>query len=126
MKESNIKQSIKYFIAGSGAFCVLFGAWLSHGAGFLNEKEQQSLATALNYQFIHTLALLSVYVWYNLAPQKPLKITQLLFVAGILLFCGSIYLKTLTEISMLGKLAPFGGVTLAIAWVSLVFQRHKS
>lgn len=86
MKDCSIKGAIKYFIASSGAFCVLFGAWLSHGAAFLNTGQQQSLITALNYQFIHTLALLSVYVWYNLAPQKSLKITLLLFTAGILLF----------------------------------------
>jgi uncharacterized membrane protein YgdD (TMEM256/DUF423 family) len=117
---------LKVFIAISGMFCVLFSAWMSHAAISLAESQYASLTAALNIQFLHTIALLSLYVWYNLAPQKSLKYTLCLFVSGIVLFSGSIYLKTLTELSMLGKFAPIGGVILALAWLSLILQRNKS
>jgi len=114
------------FIAISGAYCVLFSAWLAHGAQTLPVPVIKSLDAALNIQFLHTLTLLSLYVWYNLAPQKSLKISLILFTIGTILFSGSIYIKTLTGFSMLGQLAPLGGVTLALAWLSLLAQRKQS
>lgn len=121
-----MQLALRGFIALSGMFCVLFSAWMSHASGNLSESQYSSLNAALNIQFIHTIALLSLYVWYNLAPQKSLMFTLSLFTLGIVLFSGSIYLKTLTEFSMLGKLAPVGGTILALAWLSLIFQRNKS
>ncbi len=114
------------FIALSGAFSVLFSAWLAHKGSTLDLAQQKSLASALNMQFIHTLALLSVYVWYTLAPQKLHLLTIGLLIVGILLFSGMIYLKTLAEIAVLGKLTPLGGILLALAWLSLIFQRKDS
>lgn len=105
---------------------MLFSAWLAHGAQTLPPQVVKSLDAALNIQFLHTITLLSLYVWYNLAPQKPLKISLILFTIGIILFSGSIYIKTLTGFSMLGKLAPLGGITLALAWLSLLAQRKQS
>lgn len=112
-------------IALSGAFAVLFGAWLSHGAAHLPLTSQQSLQTALMYQMFHTLALLSLYVWYNRAPQKMLAVTIALMLLGTCLFSGSIYIKHLALITQAGKLAPLGGVCLALAWASLIFQGRK-
>lgn len=117
---------ILFFIALSGAFSVLFSAWLAHKGSTLDIMQQKSLASALNMQFIHTLALLSIYVWYTLAPQKLHMLTISLLIAGILLFSGMIYLKTLAEIAVFGKLTPFGGILLALAWLSLIFQRKDS
>lgn len=121
-----LDKILPVFIAFSGAFCIFFGAWLAHGADFLQAEQLSSLSIALNYQFIHTLALLSMYVWYTLAPQKPITYTLTLFMLGILLFSGSIYLKALTGIPLVGKLTPLGGVMLASGWLSLILLRKKS
>jgi uncharacterized membrane protein YgdD (TMEM256/DUF423 family) len=120
------------FVGLSGCFSVLFGAWLAHGGQLLSLHEQTSLSTALQYQFIHTIALYITLVWAlklkkidKLEPSMILTISALAFFVGILLFSGGIYLKTLFNIAIIGKFTPFGGISLALAWLLLVFQGKK-
>jgi uncharacterized membrane protein YgdD (TMEM256/DUF423 family) len=105
------------FVGISGCFSVLFGAWLAHAGQQLPIEVQVRLASALQYQFIHTLALLAVLIWYQCRPSKTLVIAALCFVAGIFAFSGSLYLKTFLMLDVIGKVAPLGGILLAIAWV---------
>lgn len=108
------------FIGVSGCFCVLFGAWLAHAGLNLTSELLNRLTTAHHYQVIHTLALLAVVVWWQGSSRKSLHVSAWLFVGGILLFSGSLYLKTLYVMPVIGKLTPLGGVTLALAWLSLI------
>ena len=41
------------------------------------------------------------------------------FTVGIVLFSGSLYLLTMTGISKLGIITPFGGVAFLVGWVCL-------
>jgi len=107
----------------SGCFSVLFGAWLAHGGQALPINVQSSLATALQYQFIHTLALLATLVWLKTTkPSKVLLAASIAFVAGILCFCGTIYIKSFFELAVIGKLTPFGGIAFALAWLLLAVE----
>ncbi|WP_448213291.1 DUF423 domain-containing protein [Colwellia sp. MEBiC06753] len=116
-----IARFIPIFIGVSGAFCVLFGAWLAHAGVNLSAELNSRLTTAHHYQVIHTLALLAVYVLIQFKPRKTLYLSAGLLVLGILLFSGTLYLKTLLMMPVIGKLTPMGGVTLALAWLSLVY-----
>lgn len=116
-----LKKVLLVFIALSGVFSVLFGAWLAHAGQGLIESDRIRLITAHQYQVIHTLALLSVFVFYCFTLSKALLISSLFFILGILAFSGSLYLKTYTGIEVMGKLAPLGGVMLAVGWLSLIF-----
>lgn len=108
------------FVGISGCFSVLFGAWLAHGGKMLLESEQLSLSTALQYQLFHTVALLGSLVWLKVAkPSIILLIACVAFIIGILFFSGSIYLTVLFDSALIGKLTPFGGITLACAWLLL-------
>ena len=109
------------FVGISGAFSVLFGAWLAHGGQALPEHEQWRLSNALQYQFIHTLALLCTLVCYLYQPSRWLVATALCFCLGILLFSGSLYVKTFLALDVIGKLAPAGGMILALGWVFICF-----
>ena len=107
----------------SGCFSVLFGAWLAHGGQTLPIHVQSSLATALQYQFIHTLALLATLVWLKTTkPSKVLLAASIAFVVGILCFCGTIYIKSFFELAVIGKLTPFGGIAFAFAWLLLAVE----
>lgn len=120
----NTRRLIKFiwvFIALSGVFSVLFGAWLTHGAQALLESERVRLVTAHHYQIIHTLALLAVVLAHRCKQSRVLLISAILFLMGIMIFCGSLYLKTYSGILAFGSFAPLGGITLAIAWFSLAF-----
>ena len=76
--------------------------------------------TAVQYHFWHALGLLAVAI---LLLQKPdsgaLAVAAWLLVAGIVLFCGSLYLLSLTGFRGLGAIAPIGGAALLAAWAAL-------
>ncbi|HEY7670952.1 MAG TPA: DUF423 domain-containing protein [Gammaproteobacteria bacterium] len=97
------------------------GAYASHGLeGVLAPRALASLETAIEYQFYHGLGLLAVALLADRYPQSRwLKISGALFIAGIVLFCGSLYATTLGEIAALGRVTPVGGIAFMGAWVAL-------
>ncbi|MBL4909599.1 MAG: DUF423 domain-containing protein [Alteromonadaceae bacterium] len=119
------------FVGISGTFSVLFSAWLAHAGSSLMFDEQRRLVIALAMQFIHTLALLVVLVWLKLMLATTntanysnkflytLLITAYCFFVGILFFSGALYFKAFHLTPFFGKLAPFGGSTLALGWLML-------
>lgn len=121
MKKFNFLTPWRIFIGISGCFSVLFGAWLAHGGQHLPLDIQSRLANALQYQFIHTLALLAAMVWYSRLPSRRLLAAGICFVLGILCFSGSLYVKTFFDLAAVGKLAPTGGILLASGWLLLAF-----
>jgi uncharacterized membrane protein YgdD (TMEM256/DUF423 family) len=118
-----LRKWMMIIVGISGCFSVLFGAWLAHGGQTLPVNVQASLATALQYQFIHTLALLATLVWLkNTKPSKTLLGASIAFVIGLLCFCGTIYIKSFFELAIIGKLTPFGGISFALAWLLLALE----
>ncbi|REL35212.1 DUF423 domain-containing protein [Thalassotalea euphylliae] len=112
------------FIGVSGCFCVLFGAWLAHAGGHLSPEVITRLETAHQYHILHTLALLGLVIWRLViwrqqAQSRLLATSSWLMVAGIWGFSGSLYFKTLLMMPELGQMAPFGGVSLALAWLCI-------
>ena len=122
-----IVKSLMVFVGVSGCFSVLFGAWLAHAGQVLPINVQSTLKTALQYQLFHTLALLATLVWAISslsirAPSKILLAACIGFLVGILCFSGSIYIKTFFSVTFVGKLTPFGGISLAVAWLLLSIE----
>ena len=113
------------FVGISGAFSVLFGAWLAHAGQGLPLEQQTRLASALQYQFLHTLALMASIIWYQYRASKIVFLAMLGFVLGIILFSGSLYLKTLLNIDELSQLAPLGGTIFAISWILVAIAGNK-
>ena len=111
------------FVGISGCFSVLFGAWLAHAGQNLSHSVQSHLATALQYQFIHSLALFATLIWASgKTPSKWLFSASFCFFIGIILFCGTIYIKSFFDISFIGRLTPWGGISFAIAWLLLAIE----
>ena len=125
--KNTIMKFLMIFVGVSGCFSVLFGAWLSHAGQALPINVLATLKTALQYQLFHTLALLATLIWAisNLAviaPSKILLAAAIAFMLGILCFSGSIYIKTFFSVTLIGKLTPFGGISLAFAWILLSIE----
>jgi uncharacterized membrane protein YgdD (TMEM256/DUF423 family) len=125
MKLTNIARLLTIFIAISGCFSVLFGAWFAHAGQGLSESVQFRLVNAQQYQFIHTLALLSVIALYRYHPSKWLFASASCFIVGILFFSGSLYLKTFLGFTAIGKITPIGGMLLALGWLLTIFVSNK-
>ena len=122
-----LPKCLMIIVGISGCFSVLFGAWLAHGGQALPVNVQSSLSTALQYQFIHTLALLATLVWLKTAKSsKVLLGASIAFVVGILCFCGTIYIKSFFELAVIGKLTPFGGISFALAWLLLALEGNNN
>ncbi len=113
------------FVGISGAFSVLFGAWLAHAGQALPLEQQTRLASALQYQFLHTLALMAAIIWYQSKATIIVLFAMLGFVLGIIFFSGSLYLKTFFDLNELSQLAPLGGTIFAISWILIAIAGKK-
>jgi uncharacterized membrane protein YgdD (TMEM256/DUF423 family) len=99
---------------------VALGAFAAHG--LKNKLSAEYLAifhTGVLYQLIHTLALLAVALIAVQVPGRLVTWAGISFAVGILLFSGSLYMLTLTGISKLGIITPFGGLAFLIGWALL-------
>ena len=106
----------------SGFLVVALGAFGAHG---LKEKISADLLavyqTGVLYQMFHTLALLTVALLLMQQPQLgALSWSGWLFVAGIVIFSGSLYLLALTGVRVLGAITPIGGVAFLGGWFCLI------
>ena len=72
---------------------------------------------AVLYHFVHALGLLVLSV----LPAVQ-RVTVILFVVGIVLFSGSLYLLALTNIKWLGGITPFGGLCFLAGWLWLALR----
>ena len=118
------KRLFLIFSAVSGFFSVAFGAFAAHGLqSIVSEKLLQTFQTGVHYQFIHTLALLSIVLLPG--SNRLLALAGWSFILGILLFSGSLYLLTLTGMRFLGAVTPFGGTLFLLGWVCLALYAWK-
>ena len=100
------------------AVAVIGGAF---GAHFLKARltpeSLQTFETAVRYQFYHAFALLLTAIVYKEFPNKWVKISGYLFIAGIILFSGSLYgLCAAPSMKWLGPVTPLGGVCFILGW----------
>jgi uncharacterized membrane protein YgdD (TMEM256/DUF423 family) len=78
--------------------------------------------TAVLYHALHALALFGLGLLMLHWPERiDLPIVGWLFVAGIILFSGSLYVMALTGVRTLGAVTPVGGVAFLLAWLVLVW-----
>jgi uncharacterized membrane protein YgdD (TMEM256/DUF423 family) len=102
-----------------GALGVILGAFGAHGLQTrLSSEQLQSWDTAVRYHLLHSVALLALAL-YGAASGRSIQLAGSLFVLGILLFSGSIYLLVLTGQRWLGPVTPLGGLCLIAGWLSL-------
>jgi len=114
------------------ALSVAFGAFGAHALeGLLTEKYQRTFETAVRYQMYHSLGLFICGVLYYLQPNKLFNAASKLFVAGILLFSGSLYLlvvfqlKHINNLNFFGAITPFGGISFITGWICLALGIQK-
>ncbi len=115
------------FGAMSSFFGVVFGAFGSHALkDILSEKAWVIYQTAVQYQFIHALALLALGLWATQNNHVNTATPGWAFTVGILFFCGSLYTLALTGLKFMGAVAPIGGVSFLIGWFTFAFLAWKA
>ena len=107
------------------------------GAHYLKETLElppdklDSWKTGVFYQITHSLSIFIVILLATKFKIDKVGTTINLFLIGILLFSGSIYLLTLNSIwqidalKLLGPITPIGGLLFILGWVLLFFRLKK-
>lgn len=110
------------FAAFAGALGVVLGAFGAHALrGSIEPRLIETFQTAVQYQLIHALALLLVSLTMGwLGQSLSFEISAYAFMAGIILFSGSLYGLVLTEMRWLGPVTPLGGLCLIVGWLALL------
>lgn len=86
----------------------------------LDAGDLKTFETSVRYQMYHALALLGTGLAAGRWQQVWFTRAGWLFIAGVLLFSGSLYALAFTGIGAFGAVAPIGGVSLIAGWLSMV------
>jgi uncharacterized membrane protein YgdD (TMEM256/DUF423 family) len=106
------------------ALAVMLGAFGAHGLrGRLDDYSIGVYERAVFYHYIHAIGLLIVPLLARsgMIPESSASQVCWLLAAGILIFCGSLYLLAVTGVRTLGAITPIGGVSFIAAWLWLAF-----
>lgn len=116
-------RTLWIFLGLLGLAAVALGAYGSHAAAFADERAQAVFETAVRYHFAHLPALGLAALIGSLQPALARRAGAAggLFLAGILLFCGSLYLKALGLADVTNPTAPSGGFLLMAGWLALAW-----
>jgi uncharacterized membrane protein YgdD (TMEM256/DUF423 family) len=110
----------------NGGLAVASGAFAAHGLqGRLDAQALQTFETGARYHMYHALAIGLAALAMRDAAAGPAANAAGFFLAGILLFSGSLYLLALTGVRWFGLVTPFGGVCFLIGWGLLVLAATR-
>src|SRR5690242_20726444 len=110
----------------NGAFAVAAGAFGAHALqARLDPHALQVFETGARYQMYHALAIGLAAFAIRGASAGAAQAAAIFFLAGIVLFSGSLYVLALTGMRGLGIVTPFGGLSFLIGWAALAYAGTK-
>ena len=118
-----------FFVIGSMlAFLgVAAGAFGAHGLrGRVSPELIDVFETAARYHVYHALGLLAVAYAASRWPGPATTAAGWLFVVGMVLFSGSLYLMTFTGMRWLGAITPLGGAAFLAGWAALAWAALRA
>jgi len=123
----SIKAAMKKFLflaAVNGALAVIAGALASHAQG-LDPIAQANIGLGASYQLSHAMAMgLAAFAGRGRA-RVCATISASLFLAGIILFSGGLYLLAVTGTRAMVFMIPFGGAAFIAGWIALAVTALK-
>ncbi len=126
----------KTFLKTSAILAVLTVAMGAYGAHALEKTVSDDAVaifqTAVRYQFYHVFALLATAMLYKEFPFATTVWAGRLFIIGIILFCGSLYVLTWVKAAVIpgykfiGPITPFGGLAFIGGWICLLVSFFRN
>jgi uncharacterized membrane protein YgdD (TMEM256/DUF423 family) len=120
---------LKLFIilgALNGFIAVALGAFGAHGLeGKIPDKYLETWQTAVQYQMFHAVGLLVLGLLAGKISSPLINWSGWLMLIGIILFSGSLFVLSVTQIKVLGAITPLGGVSFLVAWVLMIIAAYK-
>src|ERR1700735_2921023 len=110
------------------ALAVILGAFGAHGLqNRLDDYARGVYEKAVFYHFLHAMGILVVAVLSRTGtfPERSTDMVCWCLLAGIALFCGSLYVLALTGNRALGMITPLGGLLFIAGWVLLAWHLRR-
>ncbi|MEO6221575.1 MAG: DUF423 domain-containing protein [Ginsengibacter sp.] len=115
-----------------GALSVALGAFAAHSLKeSVSDYAVSIFETGVSYQFYHVFALLASGILYREFQNKFMIWSGRLFITGIILFSGSLYMLTFIKAAVkpgydwIGAITPFGGLCFIAGWICLFLGLFK-
>ncbi len=114
--------------SANAALAVILGAFGAHALkSRLSAQMLGVYHTAAQYHFYHALGMLAVgLLATQLQDSGALRLSGFLMLAGVVLFCGSLYLLAITGTTWLGAITPLGGLAFIGAWIALAVAAMRA
>jgi uncharacterized membrane protein YgdD (TMEM256/DUF423 family) len=116
-----------------GLISVVLGALGAHLLqSYLDAEALHIFETGARFQMYHAIMLIITGVMYGIWQSKLLTIAGGFFLIGTLIFSGSLYSLAISDIKVLGAIAPIGGLGLMSGWAILIVascciaKKHKT
>ncbi len=105
----------------SGFITVGIGAFGAHGLKEILQNNQTTniYNKAVLYQMFHSIAILIIGL-LEMYTEKSIFLSGLFLTLGILIFSGSLYILSITNLKWIGAITPIGGFCFLIGWIILV------
>jgi uncharacterized membrane protein YgdD (TMEM256/DUF423 family) len=119
-------SDLAHFLIGAGALSALLGVALgAFGAHGLKKRLTADMLAVfevgVRYQLVHALGLVALGAAVpHLAP-APMRWAGMLFVAGTVVFSGSLYVLALSGRRWLGAITPLGGLAFLAGWACVLW-----
>ena len=124
---NSLAMASLWIASALGFVAVAFGAFGAHALrGRLSAEMLTIWKTANEYHFYHVLVLLLVGVIARQGRLPGLDVSAGCFIAGTLIFSGSLYLLALTGTRWLGAITPIGGLLLLAGWAWLAWSLWRA
>lgn len=121
-------MSRTFFALGAllGGLAVVLGAFGAHAlAGRLSTERLDIYHIATRYQMYHALALMAAAWAVDRWPGHAAATAGWLFIAGIIVFCGSLYLLAFGAPRWFGAITPIGGLAFIAGWIALALAAWR-
>jgi uncharacterized membrane protein YgdD (TMEM256/DUF423 family) len=112
-----------------GALAVALGAFGAHGLKKTLSADQLAVfETGVRYQVYHVFALLAAGILHQSFAGKYILLAGRLFITGIIIFSGSLYLVAIlpAQYNWLGAITPLGGICFIAGWISIFMAAAKN
>ena len=122
-------RHITWIIIGSvlAALAVSIGAFGAHGLkSKVSSEDLVIFESGVRYQMYHSLGLILIGILGFHFPSNIIQLPAALFIIGIIIFSGTLYLIPLTGLRWFGAITPIGGTALIAGGIALVYNIIKS
>ncbi|TGK27978.1 DUF423 domain-containing protein [Leptospira gomenensis] len=117
------QKTILFLSSLSGFLGVALGAFGAHALeSTISPRMLEIYETGNRYHLIHSVPPMVLALTGYVNSARSAWVSSILFLTGILIFSGSLYLLALTEIRILGAITPIGGISFLLAWLFLAWS----